>query len=338
MKAFWIWLLMGTLVLGASFEAMELIDKQQPITGGYRNVKISPMRELTVADPVRVVGSVFPNSLKETNFWVETVSNGGVVTGVVGEIELRTATNANSSCMLQSVRTARYVAGAALFFRANLKITSVTVSNQISLGPYDATSGGGFMVSNLIFSVFTRKTGVDTLVPSTSFNGYVPTMSTNACVVEIWWTDQKWYYYLNDVRLHTSDFPNEPACEAGGKKITIENKSYGGGTNALSFCLRSASIYSFGQTRTECIVVHLSGAVSRTCKLSGGRLHRIIVNSPGTLCTIYDDTSAVAANIIGIIDINKTTGGVGTYEYDCPFFNGLTVVTTGGGDVTVVYE
>lgn len=72
--------------------------------------------------------------------------------------------------------------------------------------------------------------------------------------------------------------------------------------------------------------------------LGAGMLHSIIVNQAGTLCTIYDQTSA-AVPIMGIIDTNKTTGIIGSISYETPFFNGLTIVTTGAGtNITVVYE
>jgi hypothetical protein len=83
---------------------------------------------------------------------------------------------------------------------------------------------------------------------------------------------------------------------------------------------------------------YITGATTTVCKLGGGLLHNIIVNQAGTLCTIYDQTSG-AVPIMGIIDTNKTTGVIGSINYECPFFTGLTIVTTGATtNITVVYE
>jgi hypothetical protein len=100
----------------------------------------------------------------------------------------------------------------------------------------------------------------------------------------------------------------------------------------------TATIVRLGKLETKPQYKYITGAATTVCKLSSGHLHKIIVNQAGTLCSIYDQTSA-AVPIIGILDTNKTTGTIGAVEYNCPFFNGLTIVTTGAGtDITVIYE
>jgi hypothetical protein len=330
-------LLAGTS-LAASFEQFELVDKQQPITGGYRSVKVSPMREQSSSDPIRLVGSVFPNYVKETNFWTETVTGSGVVTGKIGKLEITTGATADSTAQYTSFRKARYVSGAALFYRGVHRYTSTSVtSNMCGFGACDATAGAGFCLSNGTFYAVTKKTGAMTAYPASSFTTAF-TIDTNSHTYEVWWTNSKVWWYVDDILRYSQSYPVDPPFEQGGKNVLLYNHNYGGGTNSQTLENRVASIYSFGQLSTESHYKHISGAGTWVMKLSGGRLHSIAINTPGTLMTIYDETSAVAGSQMAIIDTTKATGNVGNMNFDCPFFVGLTIVTTGAGDFTVIYE
>ena len=111
-----------------------------------------------------------------------------------------------------------------------------------------------------------------------------------------------------------------------------------GNSDAVKYIIKQMNICRLGTLLTAPQYGHITGAATTVLKLGGGMLHKIIVNQAGTLCTIYDQTSA-AVPIVGILDTNKNTGTIGSIDYECPFFNGLTIVTTGAGsDITVVYE
>jgi predicted ribonuclease toxin of YeeF-YezG toxin-antitoxin module len=70
-------------------------------------------------------------------------------------------------------------------------------------------------------------------------------------------------------------------------------------------------------------------------KGSSGKLHAITVNTTAAATiTIYDNTSA-AGTKIGIL---KASVVEGTYFYNCSFDTGLTIVTAGAPDITVIYK
>jgi hypothetical protein len=71
-------------------------------------------------------------------------------------------------------------------------------------------------------------------------------------------------------------------------------------------------------------------------KTGAGTLHRIVVNNPGTAATItiYDSTTATGTKI-GTIAVGVTQTSI---AYEAFFSTGLTIVTTGAPDITVVYR
>jgi hypothetical protein len=74
----------------------------------------------------------------------------------------------------------------------------------------------------------------------------------------------------------------------------------------------------------------------------GGVLHTVTCNTPvaSGVITIYDDISAVTANIIAVITLPGTLlqNGPLTAIYDAKFTRGLTIVTSGANAVwTVTY-
>jgi hypothetical protein len=138
--------------------------------------------------------------------------------------------------------------------------------------------------------------------------------------------------------VHTASFPTNTWTNTSNFNIRADTINSGSASSQNNLECRVSTLYRLGNEITVPIYKHISGATTSVLKYAAGTLHKITINAPGTLCTIYDGTS-VTGNVIGIVDTNKTTGNTGTLSYDCPFFNGLTIVTTGAGsDLTIVYE
>jgi len=95
-----------------------------------------------------------------------------------------------------------------------------------------------------------------------------------------------------------------------------------------------ASIYGFGQLRTEVTYKVVTNAPV-VCKYGAGRLHRVIINSnAGTDVTLYDNTAA-SGTIIAVLTTIEAT----SLEFNCPFFIGLTAVpSVAAVEVTIIYE
>jgi hypothetical protein len=202
------------------------------------------------------------------------------------------------------------------------------------------TDGACFKLNGTALSIVTHANSTSgTEVASTSFNGTytAPTFTVNN-TYEILYTLGKVYFLINNVLVHTVT-----ASTAHWTSNTINFNAFAdvrntGNSAAVTTTLRMMNICRLGALMTQPTYKYITGATTTVCKTGAGKLHRLTVNQAGTLCTIYDQTSG-AVPIIGILDTNKTTGTIGTVEYNCPFFNGLTIVTTGAGsNITVIYE
>jgi len=80
---------------------------------------------------------------------------------------------------------------------------------------------------------------------------------------------------------------------------------------------------------------HITAAATTTVKTGAGRLNRILVNTTaaGTI-TIYDNTAG-SGTVIGVM---KASIVENSYLFNIPFNIGLTIVTAGASDLTVVYD
>jgi hypothetical protein len=197
-------------------------------------------------------------------------------------------------------------------------------------------------LQNGTLSACTRKYGVESATASASFNVAAYTIDDNVHVYEVWWSNSRVWYYVDDVLRHVHTASNAAWTGTVSLPIILCNTNYGGMIGAYTTIVRVASIYRFGQTYSTPIAINIPGAhTGRVCKYGPGQLHHVLINTPtvaaGT-CTIYDNTAATG-RILAAIDLNKSTAFGGQYDFDCPFDNGLTVVTTGtGGDVTIILE
>ena len=298
---------------------------------------MSPTGSLTVNDTVRLVGTNFDGTTKDTNFWTETVTGSGSVVQT-GEIKLLTGTTANSTARYDSVRRARFVVGSALRFQGAFKFNdTVTETDNIRrCGAYDDDEGFFFELDGSTFSVGTRKEGVDTLISSGSFNGNYGTewspLSTDYYKLDIEWSPLGAFYYVNNILLHKS---------TGGhltRKLTVpirfENNNDNGNDTAVVMDCLGVVIMRQGQLETNPTYKHITTNTTTVCKEGAGDLH-IIVNNDNLGTAVVYDNNAASGTTIADIDMSKVLGSI---SFECPFNNGLTVVTAGGAKATIVYE
>ena len=201
------------------------------------------------------------------------------------------------------------------------------------------TDGAYFKIVGSTISACTMANTSEVPVASGSFNGtYSAPTLTNNNTFEILYTLGKVYFLINNIIVHTATFATTHWTSNTTNFYIVADVRNTGNSAAVKYIFRMMNITRLGKMLTMPQYKYITGAATTVCKLGGGILHKIIVNQAGTLCTIYDQTSG-AVPIMGILDTNKTTGTIGSVDYECPFFNGLTLVTTGAGtDLTVVYE
>jgi hypothetical protein len=309
-----------------------------------KRINGSPLGELRVEGMSRVVGESFVGSTIDTNVWTSTVANSGTNTQANGLVTVRTNTTANGQAVLASAGTARYIAGTTNYFRGVIRLGDTGTTNNVRRwGAFDANNGFFFDLTNSTFSVVTRKTTVDTAVASGSFNGSSLSYSldTNAHVYEIFYTDHKVYFFIDDVLIHTVTASSTTVADTLSLKLRFENTNVSSSTTDLQLAVRSAVICRIGKevARPKYYNLAVSSATPVVLKYGPGTLDRVIINkkgASGNTLTIYDNTSAFT--VVAAIDTETT---IGSLNYGIDLYTGLTIVLNGGAsaaDVTIVYN
>lgn len=312
-----------------------------------KSIEITPMNQMKIAPTVRLVGSSFVGNTIDSNFWTAVTSSAAAITQSNGEITLRTQTIANGSCSLQSVRQGRYVGGSSNLYRSITQTDNATgvTANTRRWGPFSETDGAFFQLSGSAFSVVTRKSGSDTVVGSSSFNTNAFTLDTNVHTYEIYWTNSKIYFTIDDILRHKISADSSTWTQTVTLPIRMENINYNGITTDIQLKTRVSTISRLGEayTRPQWKNLAASSATPIVLKYGAGTLHTITVNTNGAngnALTIYDAVSAT--NQVAIINTANTNVSFVSYGISgLDFYYGLTVVLNGGAtpaNVTIVYE
>lgn len=310
--------------------------------------KIDPMRNLAAVEPVRLVGTDFGGTTKDTNFWTEAVNGAGAAVSQAGEITLTTgAVTAGNYALYTSTRKARYVAGSANFFRGVIYLANIsTTKNKRRWGAFTNTTttpnnGAWFELDEAtLYIAYVSNGGTPTRVSTASWNGTAFTLDTNVHTYEIWWTNSKIWYYIDDVLRHTVSASTAVWSYMGAFNVNLQNWNYdasdAGGTATMQ--CRVASIYRFGHLETAAQYKNITTTTTTVCKYGAGSLHRIVVNLPvNSTFEVYDNTSA-AAPAIATVTTSATTNDPVVLDYNVPFNTGLTIKTNGNYNLTVIYE
>lgn len=297
-------------------------------------VECTPMDELRVAQMVRLVGATFVGTTIDPNFWTSTVGGTtGSNTQANTEITLSTGTNAAGSAILQSARRARYIGSASNRFRAQIRLNNVGIAdNSRKWGAFDGTDGAYFELDGTTLYAVVLKASTPTRVDITASAGTL----TNNQSFEIYYTNGKVYFTIGGTLVHTHVASATSWASTLNLPVRLSAVN-AGSTTDCTIVARVATIVRFGHLSTETMYGRITTAATTVFKYAPGRLHRITLNNPGgTLITVYDNTSA-AGSVIAIINAPATANPV-TLVYDIPFSNGLTVVSTGTWDATIVFE
>lgn len=307
----------------------------------------TPMGEQRICDLVRLVGTTFEGSTIDSKFWV-TAATGGAGGSSIAQANcqlLLTSGTANADTVTAySIRRARYVSGVGMRYRSVVQLSAGEANNKrrwgIGFGASMPTiqNGAWFQLDGTEFSVVTCKGTTETKV--TSFNGNLGAtfaVGTSVRTYEIYWTNSKVYFVIGDEVLHIVSASSATWSATMNFHIFMDSVNSGVITGT-TMAVRVASIARMGRYETQPSYYNLTGnAATHVLKLGAGILHRIVFNNTsGTSFIIYDNTTN-SAPIIGTVTTASTA--LGSWAYGNPFYNGLTIVTTGNGlDLTVIYE
>lgn len=308
-------------------------------------VENTPIGEMRMVEPFRLIGATFEGSSIDGNFWT-TAATGTAAAIAQGNAQLliTSGTASGATVTAFSVRRARYVGGAAMRYRAVLQLDAPTANNTRRWGigwgatMPTITDGAWFEMNGTALTVTTMKGGTPANV--TTFNGHLGTTyapGTTVRTYEIYWTNSRVYFVVNGDLLHTvsasaATWANTMNFHAFADSVNSA------GASSVTLAIRVMTIYRLGKSDTQPIYKNITGnAATWVLKNGPGILHKLIFNNTlGTSFIIYDNTSA-AAPTIGTV--TTASASLGSWDYSLPFFNGLTIVTTGNSlDMTVVYE
>lgn len=301
--------------------------------------ELTPMDEVRAVSPIRLVGSTFVGTTVDPNFWTAAQTGTGAGTSQAnGQIVVTSGTSSTGTASLQSVARARYTGGSANRFRAQIQLGDTGNANNIrQWGIFDGTDGACFELNGTTVNIVTWKTGSPTRVASASWNGSttVPTL-TNVNTYEIYITNAKVYFIIAGVLVHTVSATSATWADTMNLPVRITSTNSAGST-AYTITVRVATIYRLGELSTSPRYNHITTATTTILKYGAGMLHNIVLNNPtNNAITVYDN-SAASGTVIAIINPGASATPF-ALDYHVPFGTGLTIVTAGTPDLTVIFE
>ncbi len=307
------------------------------------SASIGPRGEAKTAELNRLVGATFDTTALLANTWTSSMANGGTTASANGELTVSTNTTANGSASIQSVKIARFIIGTSNIYASSIRLSDVGgVDNIREWGAFDANNASGngiyWRLNGTAWELATRKAGVVTTIPESSFNGPNPIVKdTNNHFYEIVYAENEATFFQDRKFIHREIFSSVIPFASMHLKTGLRSVNSGGSIVQHQLFSRGATISRLGTVSTRGIYQRIIGAATTVLKDSPGKLHRMMLNGGGgTSITIYDNTAG-SGTIISLI--NPIASGVGHFDFDLDFDAGLTVVTLGAGiDVTFVWE
>jgi hypothetical protein len=318
----------------------------------FKNIKLvdsygwepefTPIDELRVVQPYRLVGSSVIGSVVDPNYWTVTNENGGTTTNA-GLITQATSVATNGSTIIQSNRRARYTGGACNRFRAIVALSAGVAGNIRRFGMFDGTDGAYFKLDGTTFYCSTIKAGTETSnVASTSWTDSttVPTL-TNFNTYEIYITNNTVWFTINGTLVHTASFLTSTWSNNTSLTIRADNIKTSGDTDPTTQ-VKVATIYRLGSDKTQPIYYRQSGTTAGVvCKYGTGNIEGLIISNviQSANITLYDNYAASGTVIWSSGSMSAKTEPFGLDFKFIPFANGLTLVISGANcDVLLIYE
>lgn len=322
----------------------------EEIIGKYdTDVTVSPMGALKTTEATRLIGTSFGSTF-DPNFWTKATRT-GTSDAIVANRILTLSTNptgieSGNSIIVTSNRTARYIPGSPNCYRGVIRLPAITGANIRRWGPFNPNTGYFFEHDGTTLKVGQRKSAVDTVTSSGSFNGHIGNIFIDDTFVhtyEICWTNRSVWYFIDGDLLHHSDATEETFTSTNNLQISQEC-SNGANTNNNTLEVWVCSINRLGKPLHTPQSLRISTLTTTVLKYSAGNLHSIVFGTRPTAAgtiTIYDNTVATGTVLwAGTVRQPVTEQTPMSIDFrGLPFSNGLTIVTaTNASDFTVIYE
>lgn len=313
---------------------IQLVD----VSNNRRSI-IDPFRALKVSEATRLCGT---NSNQAINplIWIETNLGSGDTAFGSGLLTQTTGVTANSSTILQTVNPALIQSGVPNAFITGYRLGDTgTVNNERRWGVWTATNGLYFKLAGTAFSICSLKNGVETVIPSASFNGSIPVTDTSFHLYEIYYTPGLALFYRDREILHTLTATGAALCDTMHLPIRYENKNVSGGTTNCTAEIRENMVYRFGKHLGTPRAFHANVAGTTVIKNEPGTVHGFILNRNGgvgsTTFQLYDNNSA-AGTLLYQVTLGSNMAV--SHKSYIDFRIGLTMVVPNNSEVTLEWE
>ena len=324
-------------------------------------VENTPIGEMRVITPTRLVGANFEGSTIDTNFWVSGVANSATVVQSNAAVTLSTTTTAaNGMARFYSYRRARYVSGNSMCYRSVIQLSAAVANNKRRWGvayastmPTTGTSdlmtdGAWFQFDGTTFGVALRRAGTvnETLVVSGEFNGtlgltYIPGITVKT--YEIYWTNSKIIFVVGNEVLHTILANGSTWSSTMNFYVYMDNVNSNNLQTNHTLEVRVASIRRLGALLSQPTSYYFANGQTAgvNLKLSAGNLHSIILSNAvnNAVITLSDSISAATPVIFTHTAGATTTGSYSLDFKGIPFFFGLRLTVSGANaTLVIIYE
>jgi len=316
--------------------------------------RINPIGTMMVDMPTREVGGGFASAGFDSV--ALTAANVGAGSGVAVANSIGTLTSGtanNGYATLNTNAVARFQFTTANLMRGNFRLPALGGANTtrswgaFNFGTKPAIQDGYYFSydgSTSTLSLNTSSGGVvSNTVSSGSFNGEVSsyTFDTNVHTCEIIYQVPNVWFFIDSVLLHK--FRATTAPLVGNIHVGLSGlvKNSAIGTVSVQLEAWAANLSKMSATEPGPQFFHINTLSTNVIKLGPGTMQRMCINTPGTASnaiTIYDNTAG-SGKVIASFVASAQSSAV-EFDYNVPFFTGLTVVSATGtsADVTIVYD
>jgi len=317
-----------------------------------KNSRLTPIRDIPVAQHFRLAGVPFTDATIDNEFWQETVSGAGAaVTQAGGVCSLVSGTANNGYAQMQTVQIARFMFAHPMMYRGAIRIPDVTeAGNTRRFGAFtvdvsDVPENGHFyeVDENGVLSVSYVNGGAVTSVASGAFNGDVASyvLDTDVHAFEIVYFVMRAEYYIDDVLIHTFTPATARFADTTHFPITMQSVNGAGGTEPGEIECFDTVITRYGRPVTGEVSHYQTGIATNVLKRGPGAIHKVLIGDTANnaVITLYDNTAASGTVLwsSGAMPANATPFAMDFGNM--PFYTGLTLAVTGAAaNVAVVYE